>query len=85
VAVVETSGAEAVVGPPPAPDRELALTAGTDAALARAAEQAGVPYVSTLAWDDLSYLPDRLHLTPESHDVFGARVAEVLADEGVLR
>lgn len=85
VAVLETSGAEAVVGPPPAPDRELALTAGTDAALARAAEQAGVPYVSTLAWDDLSYLPDRLHLTPESHAVFGTRVAEALAEEGVLR
>lgn len=84
-AVVETSGAEAVVGPPPAPQRDLALTEATDAALARAAEDAGAAYVSTLGWDDLDYLPDRLHLTPESHAVFGTRVADALLDAGVLR
>ena len=85
VAVVETSGAEAVVGPPPAPQRDLALTRATDAALARAAEEAGVVYVSTIGWDDLGYLPDRLHLTPEGHLVFGTRVADALRDAGVLR
>lgn len=85
VAVVERSGAEAVVGPPPAPQRDLALTEATDEALSRAAEEAGVAYVSTLAWDDLTYLPDRLHLTPESHAVFGTRVADALLEEGVLR
>lgn len=85
VAVVETSGAEAVVGPPPAPQRDLALTRVTDEALARAADEAGAVYVSTLAWDDLAYLPDRLHLTPESHAVFGTRVADALLEEGVLR
>ncbi len=85
VAVVEASDAEAVVGPPPAPNRDLALTAATDEALARAAEEAGVVYVSTLDWDDLDYLPDRLHLTPESHAVFGTRVADALLEAGVLR
>jgi len=85
VAVVEASDAEAVIGPPPAPNRDLALTAATDEALARAAEEAGVVYVSTLDWDDLDYLPDRLHLTPESHAVFGTRVADALLEAGVLR
>jgi lysophospholipase L1-like esterase len=85
VAVVETSGAEAVVGPPPAPQRDLSLTEATDAALARASEEAGVVYVSTIGWDDLTYLPDRLHLTPESHRVFGTRVADALLEAGVLR
>ncbi len=85
VAVIETSDAEAVVGPPPAPNRDLALTAATDEALARAADESGIVYVSTLAWDDLGYLPDRLHLTPESHGVFGTRVADALLEAGVLR
>ncbi|WP_162260794.1 SGNH/GDSL hydrolase family protein [Nocardioides sp. Soil805] len=85
VAVVEQSGAAAVVGPPPAPQRDQALTVATDEALARAAEEAGVAYVSTIDWDDLSYLPDRLHLTPEGHVVFGTRVADALLDAGVLR
>lgn len=85
VAVVETSGAEAVVGPPPAPQRDLALTEATDAALGRAADEAGVVYVSTIDWDDLSYLSDRLHLTPRSHRIFGTRVADALLDAGVLR
>jgi acyl-CoA thioesterase-1 len=84
-AVIETSDAEAVVGPPPAPNRDLALTAATDEALARAADETGVVYVSTLDWDDLDYLPDRLHLTPQSHAVFGTRVADALLEAGVLR
>lgn len=85
VTVIETSGAEAVVGPPPAPRRDLALTAATDEALARAAEETNVVYVSTLGWDDLAYLPDRLHLTYEGHAVFGTRVADALLEAGVLR
>lgn len=85
VAMVEDSGAVAVVGPPPAPQRDLALTRDTDEALARAAEEAEVAYVSTIGWDDLSYLPDRLHLTPEGHVVFGTRVADALLEAGVLR
>lgn len=85
VAVVEASGADAVVGPPPAPQRDLALTIATDEALARAADEAGVAYVSTIDWDDLTYLPDHLHLTPESHLVFGTRVADALLEAGVLR
>lgn len=85
VTVVEASGADAVVGPPPAPQRDLELTIATDEALARAADEAGVAYVSTIDWDDLTYLPDRLHLTPEGHLLFGTRVADALREAGVLR
>ncbi len=85
VAVLEAAGADAVVGPPPAPQRDQALTVATDEALARAAEDAGVVYVSTIDWDDLTYLPDRLHLTPKGHAVFGTRVADALLEAGVLR
>lgn len=84
-AVIETSDAEAVVGPPPAPRRDAAVIEEVDAALARAAEETGVVYVSAVAWDDLDYLSDRLHLTPESHTVFGTRVADALLEAGVLR
>jgi acyl-CoA thioesterase-1 len=38
--------------------------------------------VSTIGWDDLAYLPDRLHLTPAGHRAFGDYVADRLAELG---
>lgn len=66
-----------VVGPAAAPSR-AARVHRVDSLLARLSEQHGVAYVET---DDLrlSYLPDRLHLTPAGHRAFGDAVAERVA------
>ena len=85
VAVIETSDAEAVVGPPPAPQRDLGSPGRWTPRWPGPPRRTGIVYVSTLAWDDLGYLPDRLHLTPESHEVFGTRVADALLEADVLR
>lgn len=65
-----------LVGPPPAPSR-AADVPRVDGVLARVAAERGVPYVSARDWQ-LSYLPDRLHLTAQGHRVFGDRVATAL-------
>lgn len=66
-----------VVGPPSAPDRAHVVPE-VDAVLARLAEEHGVPYLSMLD-EDLPYLDDGLHLTPEGHREFGDRVAAALS------
>ncbi|GAB2969663.1 SGNH/GDSL hydrolase family protein [Nocardioides montaniterrae] len=66
-----------VVGPPPAPSR-AASAARVDVLLERLCAAAGVPYVSTIGLH-LPYLPDRLHLTPDGHRMFGDAVALALA------
>lgn len=66
-----------VVGPAPAPAR--AEAAGrVDVLLAGLADGAGWEYVSAYDWG-LGYLPDRLHLTPEGHRVFGDLVAAAVS------
>jgi acyl-CoA thioesterase-1 len=65
-----------VVGPAMAPSRAQAVDR-VDAAMARAAREAGVDYVSTKSWD-LEFLPDRLHLTALGHRDFGRHVAAAL-------
>ena len=52
-----------------------------DALLAGLAEQHGAAYVA-MGDLDLSYLPDRLHLTAAGHRAFGDAVAAALADLG---
>jgi acyl-CoA thioesterase-1 len=69
-----------VVGPAAAP-RRAAGAARVDAVLAEVAAAAGVPYVRTAGWE-LEYLPDRLHLTPAGHQVFGDAVREALDGVG---
>ena len=71
-----------VVGPATAPSRAAAVPR-VDRLLARLAAASGVPYVATSDLR-LPYLPDRLHLTPEGHEVFGDAVAERLGDLGLL-
>ena len=66
-----------VVGPAPAPDRARAVPR-VDALLARLSERYGVGYLSMLD-QDLPYLEDGLHLTPEGHREFGDRVAAALS------
>lgn len=61
-----------VVGPPLAPNRPADAIRQVDRDLA-AASRAGVTYISTLGWV-LPYQADRLHLTPEGHRRFAARV-----------
>ena len=63
-----------LVGPALAPSR-AAEVPRIDSALARAAAEAGVQYISTKGWP-LEYLPDRLHLTEKGHRDFGRRVAD---------
>ncbi len=65
-----------VVGPASAPAR-VAQVPRVDAQLRRLARDAGVAYLS-MADLDLTYLADRLHLTPAGHDTFGARVADAV-------
>ena len=67
-----------VVGPAAAPAR-AAGAARVDALLAEVTSAAGVPYVRTSGWR-LEYLPDRLHLTSEGHEVFGDGVRTELAE-----
>ncbi|CAA9361263.1 MAG: hypothetical protein AVDCRST_MAG36-2660 [uncultured Nocardioidaceae bacterium] len=74
----QLAGRRAVlVGPPQAP-RRAAQAARVDAVLAAEAERAGVPYVRTSEWQ-LTFLPDRLHLTPDGHRAFGEAVAAQIA------
>ncbi|MDF1605698.1 SGNH/GDSL hydrolase family protein [Nocardioides sp. YIM 152315] len=78
----ELSGQQVViVGPASAPSRVQAVP-HVDVLLARLAERYDVPYVQTSGLQ-LTYLPDRLHLTPAAHDVFGDYVAEELAGLGL--
>ncbi|WP_162260810.1 SGNH/GDSL hydrolase family protein [Nocardioides sp. Soil805] len=71
-----------IVGPATAPSRAAAVPR-VDRLLARLAAAAGVPYVATSDLR-LPYLPDRLHLTPEGHAMFGDAVAARLAALGLL-
>jgi acyl-CoA thioesterase-1 len=66
-----------VVGPAAAPAR-AAKVGRVDRLLARLSQKYGVPYVSTVDLD-LTYLDDRLHLTPAGHRVFGDAVAARIA------
>lgn len=77
-----TGRAVVVVGPASAPSR-AGFVERVDATLAALCEEHDVPYVATSDWE-LSYLPDRLHLSPGGHAVFGRRVAEELAARGLL-
>jgi len=62
-----------VVGPAAAPSRADDVRR-VDGLLTTLADGAGWEYVSAYDWG-LGYLPDRLHLTEESHRAFGDRVA----------
>lgn len=68
-----------VVGPAAAPSR-AAAAAHVDGLLAGLAERHETAYVSMLDLD-LTYLDDRLHLTPAGHVAFGDAVADVVARE----
>jgi acyl-CoA thioesterase I len=70
-----------VVGPASAPSR-IAAVPRVDALLARLSERYDVPYVRTSGLR-LTYLPDRLHLTPAGHEAFGDYVAGRLAELGL--
>lgn len=71
-----------IVGPASAPSRAAAVPR-VDRVLARLAADSGIPYVATSDLR-LPYLHDRLHLTPEGHEMFGDAVAQRLADLGLL-
>jgi acyl-CoA thioesterase-1 len=49
-----------------------------DRVLAALSDRYDVPYIRTSDWS-LTYLEDRLHLTPEGHRAFGDAVARQLA------
>jgi lysophospholipase L1-like esterase len=66
-----------LIGPAPAPNFTAEQIAAVDGALSEAAAAADVTYLSAAAWDDLEYI-DGLHLTADSHRVFGERVAAAL-------
>ena len=66
-----------VVGPATAPAR-AAKVPRVDRLLGRLSEKYGVPYVSTVDLR-LSYLDDRLHMTPAGHRAFGDAVAARIA------
>lgn len=67
-----------VVGPAAAPSRAR-RAAHVDLLLTELTARYAVPYVPTASLD-LTYLPDRLHLTPAGHRAFGDYVAERLAE-----
>jgi acyl-CoA thioesterase I len=69
-----------VVGPATAPAR-AAKVARVDRLLAQLSQEYGVPYVSTVDLQ-LSYLDDRLHMTPAGHVEFGDEVADRIAALG---
>jgi acyl-CoA thioesterase I len=71
-----------VVGPATAPSRAAAVPR-VDRLLAQLSAASGVPYVATSDLR-LPYLSDRLHLTPEGHEMFGDAVAARLVALGVL-
>jgi acyl-CoA thioesterase-1 len=66
-----------VVGPASAPSR-AGRVPRVDRLLGRLCAAYGVPYVSTVDLE-LSYLPDRLHLTAAGHRAFGDAVAARIA------
>jgi acyl-CoA thioesterase-1 len=72
-----------VVGPASAPAREDAVPR-IDRLLSHLSATYGVPYVST-ADLDLSYLDDRLHLTPAGHRAFGDAVAQRISQRIAAR
>ena len=71
-----------VVGPASAPSRAV-FVQHADTTLANLCREYGVAYIDTSDWD-LTYLPDRLHLTPAGHTAFGERVADELSARGLL-
>jgi acyl-CoA thioesterase-1 len=66
-----------VVGPALAPSRAEAVPR-VDRLLARLSARYAVPYISTVDLK-LPYLPDRLHLQPAGHRIFGDAVADRIA------
>lgn len=72
-----------VVGPADAPARSRALPR-VEGLLEDLSAEYGVPYVAT-SDVDLSYLPDRLHLTDAGHREFGSLVAERIAEVTPVR
>ena len=68
-----------VVGPVTAPARAAGVPR-VDALLAGLAERHGATYVE-MSGLDLTYLGDRLHLTPAGHRAFGDAVAAALAPQ----
>jgi acyl-CoA thioesterase-1 len=68
-----------VVGPAAAPER-IQGVARIDRLLTRLSAHAGVRYLR-MSYLDLPYLDDRLHLTPDGHELFGKRVARAVEDE----
>lgn len=66
-----------IVGPADAPSRSR-MVPRVDALLAELSREYDVPYVRTSDLD-LSYLPDRLHLTGSGHRAFGDAVAQRIA------
>lgn len=79
--VLDDPDVVALVGPAPAPGLDRAALQEVDGAMAQAAEEHGVLYVSALDWDDLPF-SDGLHLTEQGHRVFGKRVALALRSPG---
>lgn len=75
-AIAAVNGSVVLVGPPLAPNLDLEKVRAVDSTLARVAAGAGVRYVSTIGWE-LAYA-DGLHLTPDSHRLFGSKVAALL-------
>src|SRR4051812_4625945 len=66
-----------VVGPAMAPSRALEVPR-VDRILSHLSAKYAVPYLSMVDLD-LPYLPDRLHLQPAGHRIFGDAVAERIA------
>jgi len=71
-----------VVGPASAPSR-AGFVGRVDSTLAQLSREYGVAYIDARSWS-LAYLPDRLHLTPAGHAVFGDHVAAELTARGLL-
>ena len=71
-----------VVGPASAPSR-AGFVERVDTTLAELSQEYGVVYINARSWS-LAYLPDRLHLTPAGHAVFGDHVAAELIARGLL-
>jgi acyl-CoA thioesterase-1 len=67
-----------VVGPATAPARATQVPR-VDRLLSHLSAKYGVPYVSTVDIVHLTYLDDRLHLTPIGHRIFGDTVAARIA------
>lgn len=65
-----------IVGPANAPAWS-ARAAHVDQVLEQVSHELGIRYVSTYDWP-LKFGPDRIHLAPSSHQVFGERVAQAV-------